>query len=422
MSEIAVITPLYHLGNPYIRECYDSLKRQSLKDWKWYVLLNNGGILPDDILNDNRVKVIRDESLKGVGALKRHLSYLTNEPFIVELDCDDILAKTALACVLKAFNRGADFVYSDCAEFKVDIDNNIHSTWEHYPYSSVFGWTHYEVPFKDTMLMAMRCPPATPQNIRLVDWSPNHVRAWRRSSYEKINGHNPDLTVADDHDLIVRLYLSGAKFQYISKCLYFYRVHANNTVKLQNSDIRAGTWGVYNRNIWELTNRFCCDNQLMMVDLCGGIDKPKGFVSLDKSESADIVCDLDEEWPINNSIVGCLRAYDAIEHLKSPIHIMNEAYRVLAPGGFFMISVPSTDGKGAFCDPTHVSYWNDLSFRYYTNQHFAKYIPDFKGKFQVAKLITWFPSQWHKDNNVPYVEANLIKLGEGYEPYGEVLF
>jgi hypothetical protein len=56
---------------------------------------------------------------------------------------------------------------------------------------------------------------------------------------------------------------------------------------------------------------------------------------------------------------------------------MNELYRVLADHGVAEIIVPSTDGPGAFQDPTHRSFWNRNSFRYYTagdpyRERFAK--------------------------------------------------
>jgi hypothetical protein len=35
------------------------------------------------------------------------------------------------------------------------------------------------------------------------------------------------------------------------------------------------------------------------------------------------------------------------------------------PGGTAEIVVPTTDGPGAFQDPTHVSFWNRRSFLYY---------------------------------------------------------
>ncbi len=37
---------------------------------------------------------------------------------------------------------------------------------------------------------------------------------------------------------------------------------------------------------------------------------------------------------------------------------MNEIWRICKPGATLDILVPSTDGRGAFQDPTHVSFWN----------------------------------------------------------------
>ncbi len=68
---------------------------------------------------------------------------------------------------------------------------------------------------------------------------------------------------------------------------------------------------------------------------------------------------------------------------------MNEAYRVLAPGGFLLVRVPSTDGRGAFQDPRNRTFWNEHSFWYYTQARFACELPDFKGRFQVARLRTF---------------------------------
>jgi ubiquinone/menaquinone biosynthesis C-methylase UbiE len=81
---------------------------------------------------------------------------------------------------------------------------------------------------------------------------------------------------------------------------------------------------------------------------------------------ADVVTGLSGPWPWPDSSIEEIRAYDIIEHLPDKIHTMNEAWRVLKPGGLFDIEVPTTDGAGAWCDPTHVSYWNRSSFDYYT--------------------------------------------------------
>lgn len=75
--------------------------------------------------------------------------------------------------------------------------------------------------------------------------------------------------------------------------------------------------------------------------------------------------DLSKAWPWDDSSVDLLRAFDFIEHLPDKIFTMNEAWRVLKPEGRFHVFVPVTPGAGAWCDPTHVSYWNRLSFDYY---------------------------------------------------------
>lgn len=91
-----------------------------------------------------------------------------------------------------------------------------------------------------------------------------------------------------------------------------------------------------------------------------------GFVNVDRVEPADQIVDLSEFWPWEDSSVEHIVAHDIIEHLPNKIRTMNELHRVLVPGGSVSIVVPTTDGTGAWQDPTHISYWNRPSFWYYT--------------------------------------------------------
>jgi hypothetical protein len=95
---------------------------------------------------------------------------------------------------------------------------------------------------------------------------------------------------------------------------------------------------------------------------------------------------------------------------------MKEAYRCLAPMGWFLTSTPSTDGRGAFQDPTHVSFWNANSFWYYTRRNQNRFI-DCPVRFQATRIRDYFPSAWEKKNNIPYVKADLLRLpDEGRVP------
>ena len=114
-------------------------------------------------------------------------------------------------------------------------------------------------------------------------------------------------------------------------------------------------------------NLGCSDHRVagyLGVDICDG-------------PAVDQVADLTKPWPWEPSSVDEILAFDVIEHLPDKIHTMNEAFRVLKPGGKIIICVPTTDGPGAFQDPTHVSFWHRRSFLYYEDgniyrERFAK--------------------------------------------------
>lgn len=113
----------------------------------------------------------------------------------------------------------------------------------------------------------------------------------------------------------------------------------------------------------------------MKLDLGCGHKKKKGFIGIDrfdwssKYRLGEFICgeipDCLKGFP--DGSVEYVRANHFLEHLPQDrvIETMNEVYRILIPGGLFDIAVPPTPGRGAFADPTHRSFWNDLSFRYY---------------------------------------------------------
>lgn len=130
----------------------------------------------------------------------------------------------------------------------------------------------------------------------------------------------------------------------------------------------------------------------MKVNLCSTRKRNvEGFVCVDLAD-ADIVADLNETWPFGDNSIEYLRCFDGLEHLRSNLFSMNEAYRVLKPNGIFEIFVPSTDGRGAFQDPTHISFWNENSFWYYC-KNFGDHMKlcqqyGFKGEFECLRLET----------------------------------
>lgn len=98
----------------------------------------------------------------------------------------------------------------------------------------------------------------------------------------------------------------------------------------------------------------------------------KGWLNVDRVQPADKIADLSKHWPWAECSADEIKAWDIFEHMESKLFVMNEAYRVLKPGGLLDLFVPTTDGRGAFQDPTHRSFWtpNDL---FYFCEEFAEW-------------------------------------------------
>lgn len=415
---VSIITPTH---NPlYVPSIFENLRRQSYPKWEWVIVPNGGAVAPR--LNDPRVKIVlnADAAVGGgqrasVGAYKAHAVRASSGSIIVELDHDDFLSLHAIERVVKAFKEGnsdagaTDFVYSDFAEFN-DADGSPHT------YHASYGWRYRDVVGPDgKSYKAAQAMPVAPPWILQLTHAPNHIRAWTRAAYDEVGGHNPQLDVGDDFDLMVKFYVAGKKFVHIPECLYFYRMTAQNTHKERNARIQEIVGNLYDHNVYAMMLRWCKEKGLLPIDLGSAHNKPSGYHGVDiyAAPGVDTVADLDGTWPFKDNSVGMIRAWDAIEHFKDPINTMNQAWRVLAPGGMFMIEVPSTDGRGGWQDPTHVAFFNQNSFWYYTRDEFAKFIPAFKGSFYPMKIMTYFPSEFHRANNIPYVRAHLCAIKKG---------
>lgn len=402
---ISFFTPSHKTD--FLPQLYQTLLAQTNPDWEWIILLNNGAVDPG--FPDPRVKtVIYTNPTTKVGELKAEAVKHCSGEVVAELDHDDLLTIDCVEELVKCFKTtGADFVYSNFAE--VDTD------WKPLTWSDYWGWTFRDFEYEGHKILEAVSPEPYPSNLSRIWYAPNHIRAWKKTFYDTIGGYDPSMTISDDHDIICRTYLQGKMF-HLDKCLYIYRVHGDNTwLKLQD-EIQTTMWQNYDRYIYSMVEKWADTNGLPKIDLCGGHNKPEGYKSIDL-HNGDITANLDDPWPLGDNSVGVVRAHDALEHLKDPIHAMNEAWRVLPHGGFLMILVPSTDGVGAWCDPTHISFWNKRSFRYYTEAGMRKFLePKCQCRFQVMKLEN--VTMW---DNVPYVQAHLIAIKDGPRFHGELL-
>ena len=395
--KFSLITPT-HRKSPYLFKLYSTIKSQKYTNWEWILWLNNGITRKDiapSILKDPRVTtIVSKEDNDSIGYIKRNAFSQGTGDILVEVDHDDLLTKDCLSELNIAFqDKEVGFVYSDNAKLK---DNFA-------PYRADQGWTHGKFKWKDKELVTMKSFKPCSQTLSRIFYAPDHVRAWRTSVYEEVGGHNPELRVCDDYDLVVRTYLIS-KFHHIPKVLYVYRIDGTNSWLQNAAEISRLTYKLYKKYAFQLAERDCELKGLLKVDLGGGLFPREGYITIDK-QGAEITCDLDEGIPLEDNSVGVINASHVLEHMKDPVKSMREIHRVLCHGGWAMIEVPSTDGRGAWMDPTHVSYWNENSFLYYLKRDQAQFIRNTDIKFQSFRLETHFPTSFYKRVKAPCVTA-----------------
>jgi glycosyltransferase involved in cell wall biosynthesis len=395
----------------FLDECLRSLHAQTYPDWEWVVLLNQGIRWRPEVA-DPRIRLVIQDDLTGVGAVKRRACAEATGELLVELDDDDLLTSDCLAEIAAAFDAHPEigFVYSDTAQIQADGGRDDSR------FAASHGWRYREQLIDGRDVLVCAALPPTPHNVSYIWYAPNHVRAFRRDLYEKAGGYDAGLDVADDHDLMCRLY-QLSDFHHIPKCLYLQRMHAHNTQRDPeiNARIQRRTIEIYDRNVALNALAWAKRRELLAVDLGAAHNKPEGYLGLDcrGGPEVDLLCDVTNGIDLPDNSVGVLRAVDFLEHIPEKIALFNEFYRVLAPGGLLLSLTPSTDGRGAFQDPTHVSFYNENSFWYFTDATLARFVPEIRCRFQTSRLVTYFPSDWHRTNNIPYVAANLIAVKDG---------
>jgi glycosyltransferase involved in cell wall biosynthesis len=409
--KFSIITPS-HKYQTYFDELYDSIIRQTYANWEWIVYLNGEfkkEQLSKKIVDDKRIKIYENyNGNENIGYIKNNAFSLGTGEVLVEVDHDDILTSDCLEKLANAFESNPDcgFVYSDNAIYHMQ-DSFI-------PHNPVFGWTYKNFDWNDKKLISMNSFDPSSHSLSYIWYAPDHIRAWRRDVYEKIGGHNVELSICDDHELMIKTYLE-TKFYHINKVLYIYRIDGGNTFLERNSAIQIKTKELHNQYAQLLAEKDADTKHLLKVDIGGGLFPREGYMTIDQ-EGADINCDLNNGIPLEDNSVGVLNASHVIEHLKDPIKTMGEIHRVLAHGGWAFIEVPSTEGNGAWSDPTHVSFWNEDSFPYYTNQNKAQFIRNKDIRFSSMRLET----NWWRDTKIAVVNTHLVALKGEYRFPGTV--
>jgi O-antigen biosynthesis protein len=261
---VTVFTPAYKTGEKIYRP-FLSLKEQIYTDWEWIIVDDSDDrgetfkMLSNLTKKDHRIQVFKPWEHSGIiGKLKNWACSLGRGQILVELDHDDKLTDHALDDVVRGFKQfpEAGFLYTDCAEIFEDGTNfTYRKGW-------AFGYGSYtDVEYKGKLYKSGNAPNMNAKTIRHIISMPNHIRAWRRSFYESIGGHNKELHVADDYEIMVRTFLRTRMVR-VPKLCYIQYI-SNTAQRVRNKDIQRHVRSIrvhYDRVIHDRLLQLGCDD------------------------------------------------------------------------------------------------------------------------------------------------------------------
>ena len=143
----------------------------------------------------------------------------------------------------------------------------------------------------------------------------------------------------------------------------------------------------------------------------------EGWINLDLMDlpGVDIVADLDDcknkKLPLRENSIEEFYVSHVIEHIKNPLDMMEELYRVAMPNAKAIFRCPYGSSDEAFEDPTHVRQYFLNSFGYFSQPFYWRADYGYRGDWEVEKIILKVEKETNKnkDINKLFKEINLYR-------------
>lgn len=215
--KVSVIITFYNAAS-YLGEAIASVITQTYPDWE-LILWDDGSTDHSAVVakayadKHSRIHLYQSENQGQVSCLKQAHSLVQGD-YVGVLDADDLLAPTALAKTVRF------------------LDQN-----------PLYGmvYTNYQVMDSQGKLrqLGSRCQIRYSPKRLLVDFMTFHFRLIRKKVLEAVGDVNPNVQMAWDYDLCLRL-SEVTSIYHLQEVLYFYRVHSHQKSKQKRlKQIRA---------------------------------------------------------------------------------------------------------------------------------------------------------------------------------------
>lgn len=117
-----------------------------------------------------------------------------------------------------------------------------------------------------------------------------------------------------------------------------------------------------------------------------------GWINIDSTAlpGVDIVCDLDRVRSHGIALAdGCVEAFllsHVLEHLRDPLGLMQELWRLAQPGALATVRIPHGASDDAWDDPTHARAYFASSFGYFAQPTYWRADYGYAGDWQPEKV------------------------------------
>ena len=286
---------------PYIRECLDSIVRQTYTNWELLAINDHSSdrtpaILEEYAARDHRIKVVYSKRHKLIPALKEGYQHISGE-LINRMDSDDRMPYDKLETLVREWKKyGKGHIIAGGTEHFVDegeVGEGFRK-YEQWLNQVARNNTHYQEIYRECVI-------------------PSHSWMLHREDFELVGAFNPEV-YPEDYDLCFRFYRQGLKVVGIDKVLHYWRDRSNRISR---------TWEEYKDNrYYELKLRYFYEldrdlSRPLVVWGAGknGKDLVKKILLLEGA--INWVCD--NEQKIGKDIYGVrMREVEVIDELQNP--------------------------------------------------------------------------------------------------------
>jgi len=225
----------------YINTAYESIKKQTLKDWEWVIMDDTPEddhftFLKKTLANDNRVRLYkRDKNSGNIGNVKNEVISLCRGKYILEMDHDDEILKDCLSDSFHIFESDPEvgFVYSDTINLFRNGQNAMYGENLCKGYSG-----YYSECINNYWGYVYNTPNVNNITLSYLTCLPNHPRIWKRSVLMELESYSEFLPICDDYEILLRTCCSKYKVVKNNKAQYIQYMNdkGNNFSTIRNAE------------------------------------------------------------------------------------------------------------------------------------------------------------------------------------------